>query len=103
MRAVKPFATATLAVAALTVLACGIKPERATVGATPAPSAATSVAAAKIGDTITLSGGLGDNRVTVTAKSAKKSSAAPNAGFIKPKKGAFLAVSVEVAVVKGKT
>lgn len=93
---------AAVAIAAV-LLGCGIKPERATVGTTPVPSAAGSVAAAKIGDAITLSGGLGDNRISVTAKAAKKSSAAPDAGWIKPKKGAFLAVTVEIAVVKGKT
>lgn len=99
----KAFTTVALAAAAATAIACGIKPERATVGATPAPSAASSVAAATIGDAITLSGGLGDNRVTVTAKSAKKSASAANASWIKPKKGAYLAVTVEVTVAKGKT
>jgi hypothetical protein len=90
-------------VVAAVILGCGIKPERATVGSTPAPSVAGSVAAARIGDTITLSGGLGDNQVSVTAKAAKKSAAAPDTTWIKPKKGAFLAVTVEVAVLKGKT
>ena len=87
----------------LTTVASGIKPERATVGATPAPSAASSVAAAKLGDAITLSGGLGGNQVTVTATSAKKSASAADAAWIKPKKGAYLAVTVEVSVIKGKT
>jgi hypothetical protein len=100
---VKPLATAALAAAALAAIACGIKPERATVGTTPQPSVAASVAAAKLGETITLSGGLGDNQVAVTAKAAQKLAAAADASFIKPKKGAYLAVTVEVSVAKGKT
>ncbi|MBB5873191.1 hypothetical protein F4553_006625 [Allocatelliglobosispora scoriae] len=98
--------TGAAVVAALVMsLACGIKPERSTVSDGPSAAAVSAAAApvAKLGQTITLSGGLGDNRVAVTVFSLTTRSSAVDAAWVKPAKGVFAVVKVEMKVVRGKT
>ncbi|WP_212831467.1 DUF4352 domain-containing protein [Catellatospora sp. TT07R-123] len=108
-RAGRTALTAVLILAALTALACGVKPQRADVEGTGPSGAPASTAApqgppsAKVGQTITTSGGLGDNRVSYTVAKATRHTAAPDSSLIRPKKGVFVALAVEVRVVSGKT
>ncbi|MDI1462508.1 DUF4352 domain-containing protein, partial [Catellatospora sp. KI3] len=108
-RAGRTALTAVLVLAALTALACGIKPERADVDG-PAPSGAPASAAtsqgpptAKAGQTITTSGGLGGNRVSYTVAKAARHTVAPDSSLVRPRKGVFVALTVEVKVLSGKT
>ncbi|WP_027346097.1 DUF1942 domain-containing protein [Hamadaea tsunoensis] len=97
--------TAALIVLALTVLGCGLKPQRSTVGDGPSapPSAGpTTNATARIGQSITLTGGLGDDEIAVTVSSARVYSSAPQAAWVKPQRGAYLAIQAEIRVVHGK-
>jgi hypothetical protein len=100
--------TTAITLAAVTLLACGAKPQRSTVsdGTSPGPAASDAANApptAQLGQTITLTGGIGDNEISVTAFSAKSFSSAPDNALVKPQKGVYLTVRVEVRVVRGKT
>lgn len=59
----------------------------------------------KLGETAVLTEkGFGtDNEIQYTAKSAKTYAAAPDDSYWKPEKGVFVAVDVEVKVIKGST
>ncbi|MEV0460649.1 DUF4352 domain-containing protein [Catellatospora methionotrophica] len=100
-------ATVTLVLAAAVALACGVKPQRADVTGSAAPSApAASVASAptaKLGQSIETSGGLGDNRVAYTVSKLARHTVAPDSALVRPRKGVFVAITVEVKVSAGKT
>lgn len=106
-RAARALSAAAIAAAVVLMLACGIAPKRATVS--DGPSAAGSLAAAaqtpvaRLGQTITLTGGVGDNQLSATILRVTTHKAAPDNEWVRPAKGVFAAVEVEVKVLKGKT
>ncbi|WP_155374971.1 DUF4352 domain-containing protein [Catellatospora vulcania] len=103
-----PVLTVTLVIAAAVGLACGVKPQQSSVtGSTPAASAPVaspgSAPTAKLGQSIETSGGLGDNRVAYTVSKVARHTVAPDSVLVRPKKGLFVAITVEVKVTAGKT
>ncbi|WP_144126856.1 DUF4352 domain-containing protein [Catellatospora sichuanensis] len=104
----RPVLTVTLVLAAAVGLACGVKPQQSNVtGSTPAASAPAaspgSAPTAKLGQSIETSGGLGDNRVAYTVSKLTRHTVAPDSSLVRPKKGVFVAIAVEVKVTAGKT
>ena len=91
-----------LVLLASTALSCGVTPPQATVDGAPS-GAASGTPVAALGQTITLTGGLGDNEVSVTASKVTTYPKAPDATWIVPERGVYVAVAIEVRVVKGKT
>ncbi|MEU8003399.1 DUF4352 domain-containing protein [Catellatospora sp. NPDC049111] len=105
----RPVLSVTLVLAAAVGLACGVKPQQSNVtgAGTPAASAPTASAesapTAKLGQSIETSGGLGDNRVAYTVSKLTRHTVAPDSALVRPKKGVFVAITVEVKVSAGKT
>lgn len=105
----RPALAALLVLAAGFGLACGVKPQRSSVTGEGTPAASAPAAtpdaapAAKLGQSIETSGGLGDNRVAYTVSKLTRHAVAPDSALVRPKKGVFVAISVEVRVTAGKT
>lgn len=105
----RPALIAVLVLGAVVGLGCGVKPQRSNVTGEGTPAASVPAASpesaptAKLGQSIETSGGLGDNRVAYTVSRVSRHTVAPDSALVRPKKGVFVAITVEVKVTAGKT